>query len=189
MKFLPHLFGRTAYLLKVHGKFTLYKDNQQPVLRVSDSQYRHADQLGLLREVKAKDKKTTLYWELNRKAIRALHGSYKVKRQYLKYCKSGIIDTTMVKNKTSKHAAPLGGLFTTEQWVKDSRTVITNEAVTQCLTKEVREALCEFFQITDRTLRNWLNESSPMLTTPDAVDIISKKSGLTREEILTQIAI
>lgn len=34
------------------------------------------------------------------------------------------------------------------------------------------------------TIENWINNRDAMLTTPDAVQIISEETGLTQEEIL-----
>jgi hypothetical protein len=69
--------------------------------------------------------------------------------------------------------------------MKKQRTVITDTAGDSILDiVECRKTLEEFFSVTSRTIRNWIRDKSPMLTTPDAVDIISQFSGLSDGEIL-----
>lgn len=48
----------------------------------------------------------------------------------------------------------------------------------------VRAALMHSFKKSEKTIQNWVEFDSIILSTPQAVDIISKQSGLKRNDIL-----
>lgn len=50
--------------------------------------------------------------------------------------------------------------------------------------RNTRLKIALFFDKHPNTVDNWISNKDPMLTTPDAVRIISEETGLTQEEIL-----
>jgi hypothetical protein len=180
MLFLTSLFEPNTYVLpRGNGRQNIYKDNRILIARILFSQYKKAETLGLLR--KEKYRGNDCYF-LNRKAIRALHGRTKIKKLYLRYCKDGKIDQPTRPAPVADMAI---GMFAQAQ-IRRTRTVLSDIGI--YIIKEsidCKLALIEFFKITDRTLRNWVAERSPMLTTPDAIDIICGFTKVNRD-LLTQ---
>jgi hypothetical protein len=178
MLFLTSLFEPNTYVLpRGNGRQNIYKGNRILIARILFSQYNKASALGLLR--KEHYRGSDCYF-LNRNAVRGLHGRYTIKKLYLKYCRDGKIDQPA---KPAAVADMSIGLFAQPQ-SRRTRTIISDAGI-----KIVREsadckiALIEFFKITDRTLRNWVAERSPMLTTPDALDIIGGFTKASREQL------
>lgn len=62
---------------------------------------------------------------------------------------------------------------------------ITDAAVERIrASKKCIMALGYEFERGDKTINNWLDEKNVLLTTPTAVEIIKRETGLTKDEIL-----
>jgi hypothetical protein len=66
-------------------------------------------------------------------------------------------------------------------------TTITDIAAKSIMeSKRCKHALGYLLDKTERTIENWTRARHAILTTPDAVTTISKETGLTDKEILTE---
>jgi hypothetical protein len=70
---------RGAYLVKVHGKLTLYEGNRIPVLRIPDNLIRSINKWNILKP-KGTDKQV-----ISIRAVQRLHGKNSIKRLYKQF--------------------------------------------------------------------------------------------------------
>lgn len=198
MLYLTPLFPEGTYILK-HGsrRQSIYKGNRILLSRITIAQFNNAFKIGVLRKIKidkpnskTPDPAKYIPYELDRRAVRALHGKSKLKKAYLQYYKTGQLPGQDIKPAIETPAKDPGPLFSQPVRIKNSRTEISQTAMEEILRSPFcREQICLFFECTDRTVRNWISSSDPMLTTPDAVEIITKTTGLSIDKILIKKSI
>lgn len=181
MLFLTPLFDYNSYLVKSgQGKQSIYKGNRILLARIHFSQFIKAQKLELLRL----EKGSKNIYVLDRRNLRAMHGKNKIKKLYLKFCKTGKVEE---QKKIIIQEAPPIGIFAMP--VVPVRTIISDFALARIKASvPCREALQNFHKITSRSLRNWFTDNNPMLTTPDALQIISSFTNLTPELILKKVS-
>lgn len=190
MKEISALFPLGTYCIKTGKTASVYRGRRILLTRLTSASFNYALQYGLLKDVTTAKEKPFKRYVLDRRGVWALHGKNSIKKAYKKWLKTGTIESR--SRKSEKLAAPAppetaGGLFSPRPSILPEKTVLSIKAAEAILIDpSLRDDLSTFFNCTDRTIRNWISSSDPMLTTPDAVFIIQQKTGIEPAEILTK---